>query len=101
MTTGFSIGPNRTSTAKAGAAQLKTKNESKALVKENPDRIALYVTNVGTKAAYLGFGTAAVAEKGIYLAKEGGSMAMDTVVFTGEVFAIGPESEPILSYVEL
>lgn len=86
-------------TARVGKGKLTAKTESKEVGKENQDRIALIITNGGAKDAWLALGSAAVAEEGIYLKKEGG--AWENVVFTGPVFAITKEGETNLSYAEV
>jgi hypothetical protein len=57
------------------------------------------VSNLGATAVYLGFGTAAVAEKGIALEKE--SEPLHVRDFTGEITVIAKEGEPLVGFIEV
>jgi uncharacterized protein YlxP (DUF503 family) len=90
----------KSDSAVTSAGQLKTKSaESQKVASANEARVNLVVSNIGSKDVWLGLGAAAVAEKGLYLKKEGGTHNIN--YFNGEVTAISKEEEPIITFVEV
>jgi hypothetical protein len=85
--------------AKSEAGAVTANTGSKTLAAANRDRIALYLTNTGANAVWLSFGKTAVAEKGIYLAKEGGSAVVDDYV--GIVTVITKSGESLVTLSEV
>lgn len=81
------------------AGNLTAKTESKTLLKANPNRQEFYAVNNGAKSVWVAFGPTATAEKGILLAKEGGSVSSE--IYRGEVTAITKESESLVSFQEV
>jgi hypothetical protein len=88
------------SVARTPKGKLVIKTESKELLKENPDRIELIVSNEGAKDVWLSLGgEKAVAKEGVYLKAAGGSYT--TNAFLGPVFVIAAEGESNICYAEI
>lgn len=86
-------------TATTGAGQKTAKATTEELAAANPNRVALIVCNPSAKEVWLGLGTSAVKEKGIYLKKEGGSVIID--FWLGAVHVITTEGEGVVSFTEV
>ena len=82
------------------AGSLEATAESQTLAEANNNRAVLYVSNVGTKDAYLALGDKAEAGKGICLAA--GDPTLPITDYTGSVTAIcSAEETTTLSYSEV
>lgn len=86
--------------AKAPLGQFKAETESKTLVKENPNRVALYLANVSAKEVYAALGPKAELKKGIWLKKES-VYPYPITGYTGEVTVIGAEAAESILYTEI
>ena len=89
-------------TADEGAGSTALSTSTAEIIAANPDRIFMSFTNVAATAIdiSLGFGEAAVDQKGIVLA-QGETWEMQGLgMFTGAVNAIAASGTPSLAYVE-
>jgi len=86
-------------TARVPKGKFEAETSSKELLKENPDRIELIISNPGTKDVWLSLGTTAVAEEGIYLKSGGGSWVSNG--YSGPVFCITGSEKSKLAYAEI
>jgi len=86
-------------TARVPKGKFEAEASSKELLKDNPDRVELVISNIGTKDVWLSLGTTAVAEEGIYLKNGGGSWV--TNGYSGAVFCITASEKSKLSYSEI
>ena len=74
----------------ASSGSVLITNQSVLIVPANPDRKGLVLTLATAGGLYLGMGTPAVWQSGIYLAGNGASYVSDfNNLWTGEVYAIG------------
>jgi hypothetical protein len=90
--------PSRPATAKTAKGKFTAKAESKVLVAANENRIALYVTCVGTGPVFLALGEPAAAEEGIAL-WEKGSAVIDN--YSGPVTIITKTGESVVAFAEV
>lgn len=63
-------------TATTPKGKLKAKSESQTLVAANPARVECFICNNGENSVFLALGATAVANEGIRLNKEGGSVVI-------------------------
>lgn len=85
--------------AKTPKSKVTAKTESQTLVADNEARVALYVTNNGTKNVWLALGATAVAEEGPLLVKETGAVVIDN--YSGIITCITKEGESLLTFAEI
>jgi hypothetical protein len=86
-------------TATTGAGNVTAKATSETLAAANPNRAVLTVSNPSAKEVWLGLGTTAVKEKGIWLKKEGGSIVIDW--WLGSVTVVTTEGEGTVTFTEV
>lgn len=89
----------QTDTASFGAGTATVTTASGSLIAANGGRVEITVTNLdATNAVFLGLGTAAAANSGIYLAPKA---SYTTRAFTGQVFAIAITASCTVAFVEI
>lgn len=71
-----------------------------ALLAENANRAWAVIVNRGAEWAYLGIGEAAVANKGISLAPNGGSYEINANNWTGAVINVIADASTVVTYCE-